>query len=118
MLWNRGKPFALCVVTSPMGARCSRCGECEELDAVGVVGGGLSAIGAVDEEVQCLRCGAYGGVGAVGAVSAGLDAVGTASAGAGCSRCGECVGWVPLVRWMRGNEWGRWTVCGVEAVCS
>ena len=60
MLWNRGKPFALCGVTSPRGSVQS-VRWMREFRAFDAVSGGLSAIGAGDEEVQCLRCGGCGG---------------------------------------------------------
>ena len=86
MLWNRGKPFALCVVTSPRGSvqsvRWMR--EFRAFDAVSV-------------EAGCRRYGAYGG------------AVGAVSAWARCSRYGECGGWVQSVRWA--SAWARCSRC-------
>lgn len=93
MLWNRGKPFALCVVTSPRGSvqsvRWMR--EFRAFDAVSV-------------EAGCRRYGGCGGwVQSVRWVRE-VGAVGAVSAWARCSWCGGCVGSMQSVRRVRGLD--------------
>ena len=66
MLWNRGKPFALCVVTSPRGSVQS-VRWMGRFSAVGVVRTG-GAVGAVSAGAGCSRYGGWGELSAVGAV--------------------------------------------------